>query len=85
MKSVSQNPGSAAPDDPTNDPANDHATKRLLHAMDARAGVAVAFHLPTVRTVATDDQVRGMYFLSEDVQLDSIEAIAMAPAAPRCS
>ena len=79
MKSVSQNPGSAAPDDPTDDPTTDHATKRLLHAMDARAGVAVAFHLPTVRTVATDDQVRGMYFLSEDVQLDSIEAIAMAP------
>ena len=47
--------------------------------MDARAGVAVAFHLPTVRTIATDDQVRGMYFLSEDVQLESIEAIAMAP------
>jgi|GEM_PF-1280920 len=75
MTRISKNPSSAAPDEP----ATDHATKKLLHAMDARAGVAVAFHLPTVRTVATDDQVRGMYFLSEDVRLDSIEAIAMAP------
>ena len=75
MTRVSKNPGSAAPDDPT----TDHATKRLLHAMDARAGVAVAFHLPTVRTVATDDQVRGMYFLAEDEDLSAIEAIAIAP------
>ena len=75
MTRASENPDSAAPDTP----ATDHATKRLLHAIDARAGVAVAFHLPTVRTVATDDQVRGMYFLREDEDLNAIEAIAMAP------
>jgi hypothetical protein len=57
----------------------EHATMQLLQAMDARAGVAVAFHLPTLRSVATDDQVRGMYFLQADVDLDAIEAIAMAP------
>jgi hypothetical protein len=56
-----------------------HATARLLAAMDARAGTAVAFHLPTIRTVASDEQVRGMYFLPEEIDLDSIEAIAMAP------
>ena len=57
----------------------DHATRRLLNAMNARAGIAVSFHLPTVRSVATDDQVRGMYFLPEETNLDAIEAIAMAP------
>ena len=55
------------------------ATRRLIAAIAPQAGVAVAFHLPTVRTVADDDLVRGMYFLDDDVDLDPIEAIAMAP------
>ena len=66
------------PGSPTT-PARVHATRRLLDAMSPRAGVAVAFHLPSVRAVADDEQVRGMYFLDESVDLDSIEAIAMAP------
>lgn len=56
-----------------------HATRRLLEAVDPRAVVAVAFHLPSVRRVASDDQVRGMFFLAPDEPLDSIEAIAMVP------
>ena len=56
-----------------------HATRRLLEAVDPRAAVAVAFHLPSVRRVASDDQVRGMFFLAEDHDIDSIEAIAMVP------
>lgn len=56
-----------------------HATRRLLEAVDPRAAVAVAFHLPSVRRVASDDQVRGMFFLRPDEALDTIEAIAMVP------
>ncbi len=64
---------------PATDQTTTPATRRLLDAMSPRAGVAVAFHLPSVREVADDDQIRGMYFLDESVDLDSIEAIAMAP------
>lgn len=60
-------------------PPERRATRRLIAAMAPRAAVAVAFHLPSIRTVADDDQIRGMYFLGKDVDLDSIEAIAMAP------
>ncbi|MFM1889300.1 MAG: hypothetical protein RLZZ565_57, partial [Planctomycetota bacterium] len=56
-----------------------HATRRLLEAVDPRAEVAVAFHLPSVRRVASDEQVRGMFFLGPNEPLDSIEAIAMVP------
>lgn len=56
-----------------------HATRRLLDAVDPCAAVAVAFHLPSVRRVASDDQVRGMFFLPADQDLESIEAIAMVP------
>ncbi len=56
-----------------------HATRRLLEAVDPRAAVAVAFHLPSVRRVASDEQVRGMFFLGPNEPLDSIEAIAMVP------
>lgn len=59
-----------------------HPTARLLAAMDACAGTAVAFHLPSVRTVASDEQVRGMFFMPEDADLDTIEAVAMAPGGP---
>jgi len=59
-----------------------HSTARLLAAMDASAGTAVAFHLPSVRTVASDEQVRGMFFLPEEIDLDAIEAVAMAPGGP---
>ncbi len=60
-------------------PATSHATRRLLEAVDPRAAVAVAFHLPSVRRVASDDQVRGMFFLRPDEDLDTIDAIAMVP------
>ena len=62
--------------------ASTSATRRLLAAMAPQAGVAVAFHLPTVRQVADDEQVRGMYFLDDEVDLDEIEAIAMAVGGP---
>lgn len=58
--------------------AEDLATRRLLEAIDARSGVAVAFHLPSIRAVASDEQVRAMYFLPDSVALDEVEAIAMA-------
>ena len=64
--------------------ASTSATHRLLAAMAPQAGVAVAFHLPTVRKVADDEQVRGMYFLGDEVDLDEIEAIAMAMGGPAC-
>ena len=62
--------------------ASTSATRRLLAAMAPQAGVAVAFHLPTVRKVADDEQVRGMYFLGDEIDLDEIEAVAMAPGGP---
>ena len=62
--------------------ASTSATRRLLAAMAPQAGVAVAFHLPTVRQVADDEQVRGMYFLDDQVDLDEIEAIAMSVGGP---